>query len=191
MLWSVKEKCDGDCTTAGCMKTFVVSLILACLGVTASADTVWTYTGNLRSNNIVVGIPGGFNNPCACALTGSVTFDDAGNVVAWDFTGGILTLTNLNSSGQFGFLFSDGTISHWDILLAGLPAEFFIRTEFNGSITHAIDFSTGGVNVLGNPGTWVESSVPEPSTLVLLGIGLAGLLAGSVARPNGRAFNEP
>jgi hypothetical protein len=160
------------------MKTFVVSLILACLGVTASADTIWTYTGNPRSNNTVVGIPGGFNNPCACALTGSVTFDDAGNVVAWDFTGGILTLTNLNSRGTFGFLFSDGTISHWGVLLHGIPAEFFILTEFNGSMTHAIDFSTGGVNVLGNPGTWVESSVPEPSTLVLLGVGLAGLLAG-------------
>jgi hypothetical protein len=158
------------------MKTFFVLAVLTLLGVPASADTVWTYSGTTQSSSTAAPGSPDFDSPCDCPLTGSVTLDAAGSVVAWDFTGGILTLTNLNSTGQFGFLFSDGTISHWDILLAGLPAEFFIRTEFNGSITHAIDFSTGGVNVLGNPGTWVESSVPEPSALALLGVGLAGLV---------------
>jgi len=168
------------------MKTFFVLAVLTLLSVPASADTVWTYSGTTQSSSTVAPGSPDFDSPCHCPLTGSVTLDTAGNVVAWDFTGGILTLTNLNSRGQFGFLFSDGTISHWDILLAGSPAEFFIHTEFNGSISHAIDFSTGGVNVLGNPGTWVESSVPEPSMLVLLGVGLAGLLAGNVAKPNRR-----
>jgi hypothetical protein len=100
------------------MRTFLVLTVLSLLGVPASADSIWTYSGNTQAGSTAAPVSPGFDSPCDCPLTGSVTLDAAGNVVAWDFTGGILTLTNLNSTGQFMFLFSDGTISRWDILLA-------------------------------------------------------------------------
>jgi len=62
--------------------------------------------------------------------------------------------------------------------------------DFIGSLNEAVDFGGGGsVNVRSDPGTWTEVvSAPEPGTLALLGVGLAGFLARKYRRVSARSL---
>lgn len=146
------------------MKTILATLALAFLSCTASADSLWTYTGNTMAG-------------CSCSLDGSVTLGADGSALSWDFTDGTHELTNLNSTGgidafyllsnQSGTPFRDWAISLTDAF------GWQIRSVNYGSAFEAGD-SSGMSGEQGNPGVWVDPpvSTPEPRTIVLLGAGL-------------------
>jgi hypothetical protein len=152
-------------------KRLALFVVMLFIPVVASADTVWTYTGNSFSDPHTGIGP----NPCLCALDGSVTLDAAGTPVAWSFTDGTHTLTNLNSSGLINDNVSgSGSLpfSTWNIQL--MDGGVMVQSNFDGSILFAHDNVAVNNMVFleeqGNPGTW---STPEPSSLGLLAIGLA------------------
>ena len=165
-------------------------LVLAC-SVTASADSVWTYTGNSISSPGVVGMP----NPCGCAISGTVTLDAAGDATAWDFTDGTHTLTQANSTGLIESHSSSSTVlfSTWEISLSSSNVSFF--SGFTGSGFEATDsvLAAGSLYLFeqGNRGKWTETvATPEPGTGVLIACGalLFGLLAASISKSNEAAL---
>ena len=142
----------------------------------ASADSVWTYTGNTTSG--ASNVP--TSNPCNCAIDGTVTLDDAGNAIAWNFTDGTHTLTQLNSTGTIDsdLIGTGSTFFTWSVKLqTGDGVSLF--SDFIGSTFEATDSVVAGGSLFmfeeGNHGLWTEQTIatPEPGTAVLLAIGLA------------------
>lgn len=157
---------------------FVLGIVLGLMVVgTASADTTWVYTGNTM--NGFVFSQQDFNGAnCNCALDATVTLNVSGNAVAWDFTDGTHTLTNLNSTGTIDpFEQSSTPFATWFVSLSGGGTQFF--SQFFGSAGEATDFSSvNGVGFgyeEGNHGTWALGPVgaAEPATGLLVGLGLA------------------
>jgi hypothetical protein len=166
------------------MRLLLGTLLGLMLGVTASADSVWTYTGNKISYLGFNPGPGGVAppddigvNPCGCAMFGTVVLDDANKAIAWSFTNGADTINNLNSHGtidpigQFNF---DTIFRHWSIFLTANDNSVSVFSSFNGSFGDAQD-SMGNLSVESNPGVWAEIATPEPGTLLMVGVGLAAL----------------
>ncbi len=101
--------------------------------------------------------------------------------VAFSFTDGVQTITNLNAL--------IATFNDVDTDIDGLPVEWNIQLCIDaGCSTNAIETidalglridtaTSGGVTVLvsDDPGSWEYKTVPEPATISLVGIGLAGL----------------
>jgi hypothetical protein len=182
------------------MKTLFTTLALALLAATASADSVWTYSGNATSgasNVNPLGQP--LNpNPCACALDGSVTLD-GNSATAWNFAVDGLTLTNLNSTGSINDDLNGANPNQpfytWRITLNG-PNGSFIGSYFDGSTYEATDGAfvpgTGGMYEEGNKGTWTDAvSTAEPGTLALLSFGLAALTLKRRRKPADYPVWEP
>ena len=105
-----------------------------------------------------------------------------------------LTITDA-ASGESALFRTSGFAQSADSWL-GLPAQLALTnadsiTQTIGSHVYQVDFRVGGIGqnagyVTGDPEAWVDAAVsvtdapaatPEPTTLVLAGLGLAGLLA--------------
>ncbi len=148
------------------MKILLAIFSLLVFVGTASADSVWTYTGNSMSG-------------CNCALDGTVTLDSSGDATAWDFTDGTHELTQLTSSGSVNHSSQLGNpFQTWKILIDDGTFEFF--SQFTGSAFEATDLSLNDVAgtqfgfLQGNHGVWSQGTVatPEPATGLLVASGL-------------------
>jgi hypothetical protein len=147
------------------MKILLAIFSLLLFVGTASADSVWTYTGNKMTG-------------CNCALDGTVTLDSSGNATAWDFIDGTHELTNLNSTGHVlsTNLFNLGTFFTWSVDLSGNGVEF--SSLYFGSAHEATDSVLVNGQLFGllegNRGVWSPAVVatPEPATALFVGSGL-------------------
>lgn len=156
------------------MKILLAIFSLLVFVGTASADSVWTYTGNTMTG-------------CNCALDGTVTLDSSGDATAWDFTDGTHELTQLTSTGfvHHGPQTGANPFQTWTVLIDDGAFEFF--SQFTGSAFEATDlsFNDAAQNKFGflegDHGVWAQGAVvtPEPATGLLVA---SGLLFGGLMR---------
>jgi hypothetical protein len=172
----------------------------------ARADTVYTYTGNpftiLTGSDVcplVCNISGSFT--LASPLAANLPFE-AITPTAFSFTDGSVTVTEGASEGGRFEVATDsgGNISFWEIALgSGQPfgpgvctsldtVRDPIGTPQDNSLSVSCSSSEafiGSAVVNDNPGRWSSStvpSVPEPGTLILVGIGLLGMAGRGLRR---------
>lgn len=167
------------------MKISLALLALLLFAVTASADTVLTYTGNASSDPIIQSWGPAFQNPCGCALDGTVTLAaiipsmngaDAHDVtpLSYSFSVNGLTFTQNNSTASFLFTIINGQVDFWHIQGSTPGGQYFLSYSYD--LFEATD-SAPGMYEQGNRGIWTAVTTPEPGTLELLGAGLLAVLA--------------
>jgi hypothetical protein len=179
---------------------------LCLFAASARADTIYTYTGNpftvfsgLDACPPVCNISGSFT--LASPLAANLPFE-AITPAAFSFTDGSVTVTE---GGRFEVATdSGGNISFWEIALgSGQPFGPGVCTSLDTvrdpvgtpqdnslSVSCSIEAFIGTALVNSNPGSWSSSAVPEPGTLILVGIGLLGI-AGTVLRRNRHGLDLP
>jgi PEP-CTERM motif len=179
----------------------VLLLALAWLAVVplAESDTIYTYTGDtFRRVSGVYGLED--------RLSGFFVVNDAVTpppgpqgaiftpyLLSWSFTDGHQTLTESNSTATFvwGDTSDLGPGVVWNASIQTVSGDGFWSHRHSDRIDLArlgLDRASNVANVGppdgSQPGTWaVQTVVPEPSTLLLVGLGLAGVAALRRRRP--------
>lgn len=188
----MSQYCERWITTSSSIKLGLLSLVLFVGFVgTASADSVYTYTGNAFN------FFNGYACPPECNISGSFTLDNplAANLNltavspgSFSFADGTNTWASTNTLVLSDILVStnsSGSIIGWVLGIynfgsAGIPV---LLTENNGNLAcgagcTAMDESFFGAGnpayaaVINNPGAWSVVGTPEPASLFLLSTGL-------------------
>jgi hypothetical protein len=165
----------------------ICSLFAILIATPTRADTIYTYTGNPFNE-----FRGAAACPPLCSISGSFTVEQPlpSNFLllaplpplSFSFTNGSTTITQSDPHDEF-FVGTDshGDISSWVFLLVSQGVADIFTTTF-GTATHIpADFTcqgnpcSGFAAVNDNPGAWSVSTVPEPSSLILLGTGVLSL----------------
>lgn len=168
------------------------------LSIKAQSDT-YTYTGSAFNfstvNNSIQNPPGTVAAPYSTSdsVTGTFTIngpiDNLNNAVFFDngafsFTDGVQTLSSSNGADLFAEISTDasGNITSYSIgAQSTTDLNDFITVGSFGSPGSFGKFDTGtevvsaGTNTFGSISAPVASATPEPSSLALLGSGLAGV----------------
>jgi hypothetical protein len=177
------------------LRMFSVVLILLILAMgfapkaTADSETTYSYVGNAYNT-----FYGTSACPPLCGITGSFTvaaplIPDANyyfTPLSYSFTDGLTTYTSSDVTiSDFGVVTNSlGQIVGWNMDWHTSVYEMFSGTNPPGCVgCSVLDGSfipdVNGGEVLGKPGKWTESSsVPEPSSILMLSLGLLTLLGG-------------
>lgn len=182
---------------------WILPLLFAAIGAPAASADTYTYTGQSLTDI------GTYTCPPECNISGSFTV--VGPLSAnlsyalisptnFSFTDGNIVWNPSDIASGSAFLISTsaaGVITNWRIVLDyNSPLQPFMETNnagpplFTGSVeldeTWSTDFGSpaGQGDVRNSPGSWSVGSVPEPSTLFLLGIALLCLLAVAAREAN-------
>jgi PEP-CTERM motif len=187
-------------------KTMLItgSLLALCLAAPAKADSVDTYTGNpyttvssgyTTANSITATLT--FENPLPADASLAYGFGGLGTPTATDpleafvITDGAATLNLSDGFNIFLVTGSGGQIVAWFVGGCGSPCSSTINIDTQFGLpspfaTLGVDGSvqgSGGTVLAYNtddPGKW--SSVPEPSSLLMLGAGILGLAGLSIKK---------
>ena len=181
----------------GSLRAVLLTGALFAMGLapSAKAGTIYTYTGNAYTTcggTYCTGGPYALSVAFTTTLTGSslanLPFTDiSATITSFTFTdkSGLTLHSSLQSLGISTI--ASGEISTWLIGACGTTCDTQMQTNWLspfGFIPGA-DFSETTASFAGNygiifatPGTWVASTIPEPSTFVLLATGL--LVLGTV-----------
>jgi len=166
------------------------------------AGNSFTQFGGTDTCTPVCGITGNFTLAAPLPDSDTVWYPTLLSTLSYDFTDGSNVWTNLNSTiSQFSVeTNAAGTIDEWDIIMtntsgaslytASVPYAFSV---YNGVFNEEVGYSPNGeVGIFDSTssgstsyadngsdpgGTWTATTVPEPSSFLLLGTGLLGLLA--------------
>jgi hypothetical protein len=182
------------------MRKYVYLLAAAIVSVlpitSALADTIYTYTGN----TFTVGIQdrnapdppfttsdfvsGWFS--VASPLGANMSFDYV-SLLAYSFSNGVDTMTNADPTAYFDFRVATGSTGAIDLWIIDLETpDIFVGSYNNISLYPVDDFGVAPGENLGanrdDPGTWTSVTTPpstvtpEPSSLLLMGSGVLGLV---------------
>jgi hypothetical protein len=194
-------------------------LLIAVFVLPVRADTLYSYTGDRF--NFVQGsvyspgdeITGSFvlsDSYLSAFAPGAGIHSISSFVTRYSFTDGHQTLTQLNSTALFevGFAF-DGTPvvptdggsanAEWDVVIQQSSTESISTGDITGDyVTSALmgdsyaQIASYSVSRYpGGPGTWTIQRVPEPSTLLLLGVGIACIAAFGLFRRQSPTGSQP
>jgi hypothetical protein len=175
-------------------------IILGCLSAPQVRADVYQYTGNAFTSDI------GGSSFLGDAITGEFTYnlgalpvdtttDVSGSV--FSFTAGPVTIDQI---GAAIFVFQvttdvDGTIVGWaiDVASSDRNEEIFSYDPGSAGTGDEVDIyapSERADNAT-SPGTWTNLSVPEPTSLAVLGVALVGVHTVRRRRGRGGLMNHP
>jgi hypothetical protein len=168
---------------AAAILAFATPAVAGLLGstVTGTASTTGgaqVSATNLGTTTVGAGPEFGFclGPPVACGANSgvSVSVDITDTGVNFGFAGS----TN-SFSGTFSVLLSNFSRTIGGVTLASGAFDSFALTSFGANQMLFTGSTTNGFNAIGGVGVSFNVTVPEPGTLLLLGIGIAGLAAGA------------
>jgi hypothetical protein len=171
------------------MKVLLSVLALALAG-TASADTLWTYTGNDMNGNGLGNLGPPFSSKlapdCHCALTGTFTLDttltDINNTpISWNFSDGTHTLDRTDSIASFHasglngwYLSVTSSTVHFLSVFYGSQIETTDSVVVDGKLWAIAESNHGFLTETSVPP--LGTTVPEPGTGMLLGIAICSVI---------------